>query len=180
MITIQTALEQSRTQVLNWTQSSPFSRYNELRCGKLLTGDLVWRKENFSTSGSGNTAEGSWLFKFTRYIQPSLEIQEAATGKLAGIFQLDWSGKGKLVLEDGQKFDWLPVDRWGLDWQFNQSARIPVLQFHPRKKWLTINAQIRIASETPGEPALSLMVLSGWLNLLLSAERIQSGVSLNL
>jgi hypothetical protein len=123
---------------------------------------------------------GSWLFKFTRYIRPSLEIQEAATGKPAGIFQLDWSGKGKLVLEDGQKFDWLPVDRWGLNWQFNQSARIPVLQFHPRKKWLTINAQIRIASETPGEPALSLMVLSGWLNLLLSAERRQSGVSLNL
>jgi hypothetical protein len=175
MITLQTALEQSKTQVLNWIQLSPFSRYNELRCDKLLTGDLIWKKENYSTSGRGNTAEGSWLFKYTRFVQPNLEIQEASTGKPAGIFQMEWSGKGKLVLENGQKFDWLPGDRWGQDWQFSQSTKIPILYFQPRKKWLTINAQIRIASEIPDEPTLSLMVLSGWFNLLLSAERWRAG-----
>jgi hypothetical protein len=178
MITIQTALEQSKTRVLNWIQSNPFSRYNELRCDKLLVGDLSWKKDNFSTSGIGNTAEGSWLYKFTRFVQPTLEIQEASTGNPAGIFQIEWSGKGKLVLENGQKFDWLPVDRWGQDWQFSQSAKIPILFFQPRKKWLTINAQIRISSEIPGEPTLSLMLLSGWFHLLLGAERRQSGVSL--
>jgi hypothetical protein len=94
-------------------------------------------------------------------------------------FRKTGAGKWRFVLENGQKFDWLPGDRWGMDWQFNHSGRIPVLHFQPRKKWLTINARIRVASEIPGEAALSLMVLSGWFNLLLSAERRQSGVSLN-
>jgi hypothetical protein len=179
MINIQTAIEQSETRVLNWVQLSPFSRYNELRCGKLITADLIWNKENYSTSAIGRTAQGSWVLKFTRYIHPNLEIRMAENDQPVGAFTLDWSGNGQLVLENGQKFDWLPGDRWGQDWQFKQSAIFPVMHFQLRKKWLTINAQIRIASEIPGEPALSLMVLCGWLNLLLSAEGRQAGVSLN-
>jgi len=87
-------------------------------------------------------------------------------------------GKGQLVLVDGRKFDWLPGDRWGRDWQFKDEAKIPVLHFQPQKKWLTISAQIQIAGEYPGEPALSLLVLSGWFSLFMVAERGNTGVPL--
>ena len=120
----------------------------------------------------------SWV-KFTRYIQPGLEIQEATSSLSAGIFHLDWSGRGQLALSDGQIFDWLPGDRWGKDWQFNHSSRIPLLYFQLHKKWLTIDAQIQATHETPGEPALSLMVLSGWFYLALNSAGKQTGILLN-
>lgn len=163
---------------MQWVQLSPFSHYNELRCGQIVCGNLLWEKDNFSISGRGTTAQGSWLLKYTRYVQPNLEIHETESGEPAGGLHLDLTGRGLFAQEDGQQFAWLPVDRWGLDWQFTNSAGIPMLYFQPRKKWLTISAQIQIAGEIPGEPTLSLLVLSGWFNLVLNAKGGYAGVTL--
>ena len=154
-------------QELIWKQARIFKREYELRLGPQTVAKLYWPKM-LSQHAIGEMDGESWTFERRGFLHPKIFILQANGNKEVGTYEIvNWLGKGFLILNNNQTYQWKSTNVWSTDWAWQELYGTPVLTFKPKKsKWTYSQWLVKLEPNTLTCSSLNLLSVFGFYLLL--------------
>jgi hypothetical protein len=152
----------------DWVKPNPFRRQFQLWSRKDLVGTLSFAKEDDHLA-LVETADGSWLFRETRYLIMRISIWTQKHDYVAAI-EINKSGKGHLRFLDGREYRWDYKDHMQMDWIFTDNLGGMILCFKPAFGRGKIRGKLEVSPEASGILELPMLCMLGWNIILFLSE----------
>ena len=144
---------------LTWVRPELWKREYELRSQDEVVAALRF-KSPFSSQASGESGEGSWIFKRIGFLQTTIAILEEGTNIELGRFKRNWKGIRTLMLPYGRKY-LASAHPWQSSYIFSTEAGEPLIHYKIGSAVLQSAATL-IEPRAANIPELPWMVLLGW------------------
>lgn len=134
----------------------------DLLSGEMLVGKLQYEQGNITASA--RIAEGSWLFRNTTQVHPHISVW-TANREFVAMFEVDRTGSGDLLIQDGRRLRWEQSKRYPLECYFTNIIGERILKFNQEYDSFRVLGESYLYPESRAIPNIGLYVLLGWYTI---------------
>jgi hypothetical protein len=141
-----------------WSKPNWMKGAYELRLGDERIATLKFRSI-WGTFATGETAEGSWTFKRTGFLQNRVTVRVPGSDADIAVFVANWKMGGTVELPDGRRYR-ANTNFWMTSYALTDEAGRPVVSYRRIGGMASLSAVVEI------EPAVAALRELPWLMLL--------------
>ncbi len=165
-----TPLRETLGRQLRWVRPSILHREYELRTDRDVAATL--RLLGFlGNAAAAETEEGRWVLHPHGLFHQRVTVTRGDSDVEVATVRNRLFGEGRVTVEGGRQYDWLPDNFWRTRWTLWDAAHAPL--FHLERKVLLARDRARVDVEVPAYPLpdLPLLLVVAWHSVLLHRRR---------
>ena len=157
---------------LSWRRALTFHQSYELLSQNELIGKL--RFEEGKKTSLAETTEGTWIFRNTYLASPHISIWTTRR-EFVAMFDVDRTGNGTLLLQNGSRLKWEKARRTHDEWYFKNIVDEKMIQFLPMRNENRYRGSAYLYPECRKLRNCTLITLLGWniISVLESGRNIK-------
>src|SRR5262245_39564144 len=123
----------------------------------------------FGSLAIAQSAEGSWTFKRTGFLNPQVTVRVAGSDAEIATFKPSWKGDGRVKMADGRRYRFVKLSFWSSEWAFDTDDGARIVHFQPKFALLKQATDVTVGAG--GQvPELAMLTLLGWYLIVLMAN----------
>lgn len=154
-------------QALVWKHTHTFKHEYGLHLGSQIIGKIYWPKFS-GRQAIGEIANESWTFERKGILKPKTIILKTNTNEQVATYETaTWTGKGFLILNNSQSYQWVNTHSWRGEWCWQELYGTTIITFKPKNRWFAVDW---LVTPEPTAANLNFLMVLGFYLILRQQE----------